>query len=63
MNPILCGNRIRRDDCLHDMLVNINWEGDELSVPLSQLEGLNVDAKTQQALKDWQYWLAQGYCF
>lgn len=51
------------DDCLHDMLVNIGWEGDELSIPLSQLEGIDVDSQTEQALNDWQYWRAQGYCF
>lgn len=69
LSPLKVGESINvigmadTDECLHDMLVNIDWEDDELSVPLSQLEGISVDVKTQQALNDWHYWLAQGYCF
>lgn len=53
----------KEDDCLHDMFVMVKWNGKNLAVPLSQLENLNVDSDTQQALDDWQYWIAQGYQF
>lgn len=51
------------NDCKHDMLVKIKWNARELSIPLSQLEAINIDDKTKQALGDWDYWLDQGYNF
>jgi len=49
------------DDCVHDMYVNINWDDDVLSVPLSQLEEIQPTKKNKQALEDWQYWVKRGY--
>ena len=51
------------DECEHEMFVMIRWEGDELGVPLMQLEGVNVDEETQQAIEDWRYWVDRGYEF
>lgn len=53
------------DDCLHDMLVEIEWkDGEEtLTVPLSQLEANSVDEQSQELIEDWQYWVARGYGF
>ena len=28
---------------------------------LMQLEGLQVDKETQQAIEDWRYWVDRGY--
>lgn len=50
------------DACEHDMLVQIRWQGRKMAVPLSQLEAINPDESTQEALGDWHYWVAQGYC-
>jgi Calcium binding len=50
-------------ECQHEMFVQMRWERRTLAVPLSQLEGLAVDAQTQQAIEDWHYWVAQGYEF
>jgi len=50
------------DACEHDMLVQIRWQGRKMAVPLSQLEALNPDESTQEAIGDWLYWVAQGYC-
>jgi Calcium binding len=50
------------DACEHDMLVQIRWQGRKMAVSLSQLEAINPDESTQEALGDWHYWLAQGYC-
>ena len=51
------------EDCEHDMLVDVQWQGRRLAVPLSQLEGVVVDDATEEAIGDWQYWVARGYEF
>jgi hypothetical protein len=51
------------DSCAHDMLVLIHWHGHNVAVPLSQLTALDADESTIEAIGDWHYWLAQGYCF
>jgi hypothetical protein len=50
------------DACDHDMLVQIRWQGRKMAVPLSQLEAINPDESTEEAIGDWHYWVAQGYC-
>jgi hypothetical protein len=50
------------DACEHDMLVQIRWQGRKMAVPVSQLEAINPDESTQEAIGDWLYWVAQGYC-
>ena len=49
------------EECEHDMFVLIRWESHQFGVPLIQLEGIQVDEKTQQAIEDWHYWVNQGY--
>ena len=49
------------EECEHDMFVFIRWNRRQLAVPLIQLEGLQVDEETQQAIEDWHYWVNQGY--
>jgi Calcium binding len=51
------------DTCSSDMLVQIRWQGRTMTVPLSQLTAINSDEQTREAISDWHYWLAQGYCF
>jgi hypothetical protein len=51
------------DSCSSDMLVLMRWEGRNLAIPLSQLTPLDVDESTAEAIGDWHYWVAQGYCF
>jgi hypothetical protein len=51
------------EDCEHDMLVDVQWQGRRLAVPLSQLEGIAVDEATQETIGDWHYWVARGYEF
>ena len=46
-----------------DMLVLIRWQGRNVAVPLSQLVAIDADESTIEAVGDWHYWLAQGYCF
>jgi len=51
------------DTCSGDMLVQIRWQGRTVAVPLCQLTAINPDEATREAIKDWHYWVAQGYCF
>jgi hypothetical protein len=51
------------DACASDMLVLIRWQGRNLAVPLSQLAAIDAGESTAEAIGDWHYWLAQGYCF
>jgi hypothetical protein len=51
------------EDCEHDILVDVEWQGRSLAVPLAQLEGMAVDKATQEAIGDWHYWVARGYEF
>ena len=51
------------DSCSSDMLVLIRWEGRNLAIPLSQLTPLDADESSAEAIGDWHYWVAQGYCF
>ena len=49
------------EDCEHEMFVLIQWKPHLLAVPLMQLEGIQVNEETQQAIEDWRYWVNQGY--
>src|SRR6266849_4723784 len=51
------------EECEHEMFVLIQWKSRQLAVPLMQLEGIGVDAETQQAIEDWRYWMDRGYEF
>ena len=51
------------DSCTSDMLVMTRWKNRNIAVPLSQLKAIDVDESTTQAIEDWHYWVAQGYCF
>ena len=49
------------EECMHEMFVLIRWKQRQLAVPLMQLEGIQVDEETQQAIEDWHYWVGRGY--
>ncbi len=51
------------DSCTHDMLVLIRWHSRNVAVPLSHLSASAAGESTSEAIADWQYWLARGYCF
>ena len=38
------------DECMTEIFVEIVWQGRELAVPLSQLEAIEVDEETQEAI-------------
>ncbi len=68
-SPLEPGNEVEvvelasADDCEHEMFVLICQKSRKLAVPLSQLEGIQVDEQTQQAIEDWHYWDNRGYEF
>lgn len=49
------------DECMNEIFVEIFWQGRDLVVPLSQLEAIDADEKTLEAIGDWHYWVARGY--
>ena len=51
------------ETCTGDMLVLIRWHDRNVVVPLSQLTAIDENESTDQAIADWQYWVAQGYLF
>ncbi len=68
-SPLQVGEKVEvtaltdADECDHEMFVGINWQGRDLAVPLMQLEPLDADEDTQEAIADWHYWIARGYLF
>ena len=50
------------DVCEHDMLVLVRWQGRTMAVPLAQLTAVDPDESTAEAIADWHYWVARGYC-
>ena len=51
------------EECEHEMFAMITWEERTLAVPLAQLEAVQADRATAQAVADWHYWVNQGYEF
>jgi hypothetical protein len=49
------------EECQHEMFVLIRWRPHEIAVPLMQVEGIQVDKDTEQAIADWHYWVQRGY--
>jgi len=67
--PLELGERVTvlqmsgEDYCEHDMYVDVSWKERTLAVPLGQLNPLDADENTTEAIGDWHYWLKQGYLF
>ena len=64
ISPLRKGEKIHitalapAEDCAHQILVVVRWNGRSLSVPLAQLQPIGVDKATAQAIADWHYWVA-----
>ena len=52
---------LSEDDCMHEMFVEIERQGQRLGVPLAQLEPISVNEETEEAIADWHYWVRRGY--
>ena len=53
----------KENKCLREMFVEIQRNDESLTVPLAQLQSLNGDEQTREALEDWHYWIGRGYGF
>jgi hypothetical protein len=42
---------------LSQQYVTVEWLNRDLGIPLEQLDPVDVDDDTKQAIEDWQYWL------
>ncbi len=49
------------EDCMHELFVVIEWKERNFGVPLAQLEPVDVDELTQEAIADWHYWVRREY--
>jgi hypothetical protein len=62
VSPLREGETVRvtglpdEQSCMEEMFVTIEWDDRMFGVPLSQLEGIDLDAEAQQAIADWKYW-------
>jgi len=69
ISPLKVGERVRviqmapEDECMREMFVEIEWQKRTFGVPLAQLQPLELDEDTQEAIADWHYWVARGYEF
>ncbi|PXF59450.1 MAG: calcium-binding protein [Deltaproteobacteria bacterium] len=69
ISPLKAGERVRviqmvpEDECMREIFVEIEWQKRTFGVPLAQLQPLEVDEDTQEAIADWHYWVARGYEF
>ena len=44
---------------LSQQYVTVEWMDRELGIPLQQLEPIDVNDETKQAVEDWRYWLGR----
>ena len=51
------------DVCMREMFVEIQWQNRTFGIPLAQLQPLDVDEATEEAVADWHYWVGRGYEF
>ena len=62
-SPLKKGETVRvvgmssTEPTLSQQHVTVEWMNRELGVPLKQLEPIEVDDETKQAIEDWHYWL------
>lgn len=68
-SPLSVGDKVEvvgmppEEECEHEMFVMIRWKKEGLEVPLSQLEAIQADDETREAVEDWHYWVHMGYQF
>ena len=51
------------DECMSEVLVQIEFEETTLAVPLSQLACMTRRRSTLRGVGDWQYWVNRGYTY
>lgn len=51
------------DECMREVFVEIQWQNRTFGIPLAQLQPLDVNEATEEAIADWHYWVGRGYEF
>jgi hypothetical protein len=65
ISPLQPGDKVKvvdmapEEECEHEMFVFIQWKSYRFAVPLMQLESVQTDEETQEAIEDWRYWVNQ----
>ena len=66
-SPLAVGEVLRvvpladEDDCMNEVLVNVEYGQGMLAVPLAQLTCITRRKSTIRGVGDWHYWVARGY--
>jgi hypothetical protein len=66
-SPLAVGETIRvvsladEDDCMNEVMVNVEYGAGSLAVPLAQLTCITRRKSTLCGVGDWHYWVARGY--
>jgi hypothetical protein len=66
-SPLAVGETIRvvaladEDDCMNEVMVNVEYGAGSLAVPLAQLTCITRRKSTLRGVGDWHYWVARGY--
>jgi hypothetical protein len=69
VSPIKVGTTVEvvdmapEEECGKEIFVMVQWQDEELAIPLAQLAFKEGDDETRQAVEDWHYWVERGYCF
>jgi hypothetical protein len=69
ISPLKVGDEVEvigmppEEECEHEVFVVMRWDREGLAVPLSQLEVIDADDETREAVEDWLYWTRKGYQF
>ncbi|NQT01372.1 MAG: calcium-binding protein [Planctomycetes bacterium] len=69
ISPLNKGEQVKvirmapEDECMREMFVEIQWQDRIFSVPLVQLNAIDVDEASEEAIADWHYWVCRGYEF
>jgi hypothetical protein len=69
ISPLTVGDEVEvigmppEEECEHEMFVVMRWDREGLAIPLSQLEVIDADDETREAVEDWLYWSRKGYQF
>ena len=69
VSPLSVGDEVEvvgmppEQECEREIFVSIGWGKRTLAVPLAQLEVIEADDETREAVEDWHYWVAMGYEF
>lgn len=69
VSPLSAGDEVEvvgmppERECGREIFVSIGWGKRTLAVPLAQLEVVEANDETREAVEDWHYWVGMGYDF